>query len=47
MKWCQHATEYARTNGDKAWVYLMIPHDEINEARRLVDFERFVKKPNQ
>jgi type III restriction enzyme len=47
IKWCQHATEYAQTNGDKAWVYLMIPHDEINEARRLVDFERFVKKPNQ
>lgn len=44
MKWCQHATEYAQSNGGKAWVYLMIPHDEINEARRLVDFERFVKK---
>ena len=43
-KWCQHATGYAQTNGDKAWVYLMIPHDEINEARRMVDFERFVKR---
>ena len=43
-KWCQHATDYAQTNGGKAWAYLMIPHDEINEARRLVDYERFVKK---
>ena len=43
-KWCQHATGYAQTNGNKVWVYLMIPHDEINEARRLIDFERFVKK---
>ena len=33
-----------RTNGGKVWAYLMIPHDEINEARRLIDFERFVKK---
>ena len=44
MKWCRHATEYARSNGGKPWVCLLIPHDEINESRRLVDFERFVKK---
>lgn len=43
-KWCQHAKDYAQTNGGKPWTYLIIPHDEINESRRLVDFERFVKK---
>lgn len=40
-RWCQHATEYTKTAGGKPWVYLLIPHDELNEARRLVDFERF------
>lgn len=40
--WCRHATEYARTTSGKPWVYLLIPHDEINEGRRLVDFERFM-----
>lgn len=44
MKWCQHATGYAQSNGGKPWVCLLIPHDEINEARRLVDFERFAKE---
>jgi len=43
-RWCRHATEYARSNGGKPWTYLMIPHDEITESRRLVDFERFAKK---
>jgi len=44
VTWCGHATEYAQTNGGKPWVYLLIPHDEINEGRRLIDFERFMKK---
>ncbi|WP_295885008.1 DEAD/DEAH box helicase family protein [uncultured Thiohalocapsa sp.] len=40
-KWCGHASDYAREHGGKPWRYLLIPHDEINEARTLVDFERF------
>jgi type III restriction enzyme len=40
-KWCGHASDYARGHGGKPWRYLLIPHDEINEARTLVDFERF------
>jgi hypothetical protein len=43
-KWCQHASEYAANNGGKPWVYLVIPHDEINESRRLGDFERFSRR---
>lgn len=42
--WCRNATEYTQTNGGKPWVYLIIPHDEINEGRRLVDFERFSRR---
>jgi type III restriction enzyme len=44
ITWCRHATEYAQANDAKPWVYLLIPHDEINEGRRLGDFEQFVKK---
>ncbi len=41
-QWCEHASDYARKNGGKAWAYLLIPHDEINESRALKDFERFL-----
>jgi type III restriction enzyme len=44
VTWCRNATDYTQANGGKPWVYLMIPHDEINDGRRLVDFERFVRK---
>lgn len=40
-QWCQHATDYNKQSGGKRWRYLLIPHNEINESRRLVDFERF------
>jgi type III restriction enzyme len=43
-QWCEHATNYATKNGGKPWTYLLIPHDEINESRQLVDFKRFRKK---
>lgn len=43
-QWCGHASDYARNNGGKAWTYLLIPHDEINESRTLKDFERFLAK---
>lgn len=44
-QWCGHASDYAKENGGKVWTYLLIPHDEINEARQLKDFQRFVVKP--
>jgi type III restriction enzyme len=44
VTWCRNATDYTQGNGGKPWVYLMIPHDEINEGRRLTDYERFAKK---
>ena len=45
VKWCQDASGYAEKNGGKRWLYLVIPHDEINESRRLENFEHFVKRP--
>ena len=42
-KWCQYASEYSENHGGKPWGYLLIPHDEINESRRLEDFRRFVR----
>lgn len=44
VKWCRHASDYARSTGGKPWQYLLIPHDEINESKRLVDYERFSRK---
>ena len=41
-KWCGYATDYSKGHGGKSWVYLLIPHDEINESRKLKDFERFI-----
>ncbi len=40
-QWAEHASEYSRSNSGKPWRYLLIPHDEINESRKLKDFERF------
>lgn len=39
--WCTHATAYSKEVGGKPWKYLLIPHDEVNEAKRLVDFLRY------
>jgi len=33
--WCEHASAYARENGDKEWRYLLIPHDQISEQMSL------------
>lgn len=43
-QWSEHASNYASENGGKAWKYLLIPHDEINESRKLIDYDRFIKK---
>lgn len=40
-RWCEHASQYAIQVGTKPWRYLLIPHDEIEESRKLVDFLRF------
>lgn len=40
-RWCQHASNHAAAVGAKPWKYLVVPHDEIVESKRLVDFMRF------
>lgn len=44
MRWCQHASDHASTVGTKPWRYLLLPHDEIVESKRLSDFLRFEVK---
>lgn len=44
VRWCKYATEHAKNVGGKPWKYLLVPHDEINEARQLADFLRFEVK---
>ncbi len=42
--WCKQAADYAMQHGGKPWKYLLIAHDEVDEAKRLEDFLRFEKK---
>lgn len=44
MQWCQHASDFTASVGGKSWKYLLVPHDEVNESRRLTDFLRFEVK---
>lgn len=39
--WCKNATEHAARFGAKPWVYLLIPHDEVTESKKLGDYLRF------
>ncbi|ROH86943.1 type III restriction endonuclease subunit R [Pseudomethylobacillus aquaticus] len=41
VSWCKHASEYAVSVGGKPWRYLLVPHDDIAESRRLTDYLRF------
>jgi len=43
-RWCQHATSHAVEVGTKPWKYLLLPHDEVTESKRLVDYLRFEVK---
>ena len=44
MRWCKHASDHAANVGTKPWKYLLVPHDEVNESRRLADYLRFEVK---
>lgn len=41
VRWCKHASDYTASVGGKPWKYLLIPHDEVVESKRLADFLRF------
>ncbi|MGE4531639.1 MAG: DEAD/DEAH box helicase family protein [Acidithiobacillus sp.] len=40
-RWCKHASDYAVQVNGKPWEYLLIPHDEVVESKRLLDFKRY------
>ena len=35
VKWCERASDYAKTYGGKPWIYLLIPHDAVAENMTL------------
>ena len=39
--WCQNASVHAKKVTTKSWKYLLLPHDEVDESMRLIDFLRF------
>jgi type III restriction enzyme len=41
VRWCQYASEHALEIGTKTWSYLLLPHDEVVESKKLTDFQRF------
>jgi len=41
VRWCTHASEHTATVGGKRWRYLLVPHDDISESKRLSDFLRY------
>ena len=47
MQWCEHASTHSASVGGKPWLYLLIPHDELQESKRLVDFLRFGRSPER
>ncbi|EIU5018247.1 TPA: DEAD/DEAH box helicase family protein [Pseudomonas aeruginosa] len=46
MRWCKHASDHAASVGTKPWKYLLVPHDEVSESKRLADYLRFEVKAN-
>ena len=44
VRWCKYASDHARSVGGKPWKYILVPHDEIAESKRLADFLRFEQK---
>ena len=43
-RWCKQASDHAAEVGTKPWKYLLLPHDEIAESKRLSDYLRFEVK---
>lgn len=44
VRWCKYASDHARSVGGKSWRYILVPHDEIAESKRLADLLRFEQK---
>jgi len=35
VTWCEYATVHEKQHGGKPWLYLLIPHDSVTEAKTL------------
>jgi energy-coupling factor transporter ATP-binding protein EcfA2 len=44
VRWCKYASEHAASVGGKPWQYILVPHDEVLESKRLADFLRFAAR---
>jgi len=44
VRWCKYASDHAASVGGKPWKYILVPHDEIVESKRLLEFLRFEQK---
>lgn len=44
VRWCKYASDHAKNVGGKPWRYILVPHDEIAESKRLADYLRFEVK---
>lgn len=42
--WCGHASSHATGVGGKPWTYVLVPHDEVTEDKRVGDYLRFARK---
>lgn len=43
-RWCKHASNHTASVGSKPWRYLLVPHDDVAESKRLTDFLQFEVK---
>ena len=43
-RWVGHASDHAASVGGKPWKYLLIPHDAVNESKRLTDYLQHEQK---
>ncbi|MGJ7545634.1 DEAD/DEAH box helicase [Variovorax sp. LT1R16] len=43
--WCRHASKNADDIGAKPWLYLLVPHEQVTEDKRLQDFFQFAVTP--
>jgi type III restriction enzyme len=44
VRWCKYASEHARSVSGKPWKYILVPHDEVVESKRLLEFLCFEQK---
>ncbi|AUI35668.1 putative Type III restriction endonuclease BclIVP [[Bacillus] caldolyticus] len=44
ITWCKYASDHARQNNGKEWVYLLIPHDDVDSNKTIKGLEALYRK---